>query len=382
MKEINQSDDQNSAIPTRALPVHWEKPARYMATAFLVVGGALLLSLLMPIFQIVALSFMFAFVFFIPIQKIVSRFPDRFGLVVVIVYLLVAILFGWLIYSGLKNLALGINNLSGDLNKADAGLIVNPGDFTSQILKDVADTGSMLATGLKSLVSRFVGGISVAVTAFVLSLILLLNLHQARGFLADWIPARYQGEITQVLFNLDGIWVGYIFANVIFGAVVGLGSFVEYRLLGVPYPFVMAVLTGVITPIPAIGGIVASFVVAIPCLFLGSSVFVDMTNGAFTLLVYLLNVAVTQGAYYFIALPVIGKLSKLPTVLVFIGVTAGLATGNILLAFLSVPILSTIMIGGKYVLSKIIGLDQVPGQELVESAEPGFFSQLLVAKRG
>jgi predicted PurR-regulated permease PerM len=233
-----------------------------------------------------------------------------------------------------------------------------------------------------SLLGRLVQGIGLAVTALILSLMLLLNLHQARGFLADWIPARHQAETAQLLLNLDRIWVGYIFANVIYGAVVGLGSFVEYRLLGVPYPLVMAVITGVITPIPTIGGLLASLIVAVPCFFLGSSVFVDMPNGTFTLLVYLLNVAITQVSYYLVALPVIGRLSRLPTALVFIGVTAGMVTGNILLAFLSVPILSTIVISGKYVLSKILQLDQVPGQEPVESRQPGFFSQLLLAKQG
>jgi predicted PurR-regulated permease PerM len=380
MKEINQSKEQNSDIPLEVLPAHRETPARYLAAAFLVVGGVLLVCLLIPIFQIVALAFMFAFVFFLPIQKIVSRFHIRYSRMVVIFYLLIAILVGLLVYSGLKNFAMGINSLSADMNKTNSGLIVNPGDFTGQILKDIAGTGNTLVEGLKSVVFRFVNGIGVAVTAFILSLILMLNLNQARGFLADWIPNRYQGEITQVLFNLDHIWVGYIFANVIYGAAVGLGSFVEYRLLGVPYPFVMAVLTGVITPIPSIGGLLASFIVAVPCMFLGSSVFVDMSNGMFTLIVFLLNVVITQASYYFVALPVIGKLSKLPTVLVFIGVMAALVTGNILLAFLSVPILSTLLITGKYILSKTLHLDRIPGQAIVETTEPGFFSQLILTK--
>lgn len=382
MDESKQIDEQSSTIRLEVLPSQWEKPARYMAAAFLVVGAALLLSLLIPIFQIVALSFMFAFVFFLPIQKIVSRFPDRYGRVVVIFYLLIAVLLALLVFGGLKYFVTGISNLSADLDKANSGLSVPSGDFPGQILKDVGDVSSTLLAGVISLLSSLVQGIGIAVTALILSLMLLLNLHQARGFLADWIPARHQPEIGQLLLNLDQIWVGYIFANVIYGAAVGLGSFVEYRLLGVPYPLVMAVITGVITPIPTIGGLLASLIVAVPCFFLGSSVLVDMPNGTFTLLVYLLNVAITQISYYLVALPVIGKLSRLPTALVFIGVTAGMVTGNILLAFLSVPILSTIVISGKYVLSKILQLDQVPGQEPVESTQPGFFSQLLLAKQG
>ena len=377
MGETNQVKDQMSEIPLELLPVHWEKPARYLIAAFLIIGGVLLLALIIPIFQIVALAFMFAFVFFLPIQKIASRYPDRYGLIVVIFYLLIAILFILLFYNSLKNFAVGINNLSGDLNNASAGLNFPTGDFAGRIIKDVADFSDKLLTGVVSLVGRLVAGIGLAVTAFVLSLMLLLNLHQARGFLADWVPERFQGEITQLLLYLDHIWVGYISANVVYGAAVGLGSFVEYLLLGVPHPFVMAVITGVITPIPTIGGLLASIIVAVPCYFLGSSVFVDMPNGTFTLLVYALNVAVTQLSYYLVALPIIGKLTKLPTALVFIGVTIGMLGGNILLAFLSVPILSTIVILGKFLLSKVLRLDHIPGQPLVEATQPGFFSQLL-----
>jgi predicted PurR-regulated permease PerM len=381
MSEINPVKDQTSDIPIDVLPTQWEKPARYMIAAFLIVGGVLLLSLVIPIFQIMALAFMFAFVFFLPIRKIASRYPDHYGRVVVILYLFIAILFGLLLFTGLKYFSTGINDLSGELNKANAELNFPSGDLAGRIIKDVAEASHELLAAVISLVGRLVAGIGLVVTALILSLMLLLNLHQARGFLADWIPERYQGEITQLLLYLDQIWVGYIFANVIYGAAVGLGSYVEYLLLGVPHPFVMAVITGVITPIPTIGGLLASIIVAVPCYFLGSSVLVNMSNGTFTLLVYTLNVAITQLSYYLVALPVIGKLSKLPTALVFIGVTIGMVSGNILLAFLSVPILSTIIILGKYLLSKVLRLDHVPGQQLVEATQPGFFSQLLLAKR-
>jgi len=380
MSEIKQIKEQPGDIPIELLPTQWEKSARYMIAAFLIVGAVLLLSLVIPIFQIVALAFMFAFIFFLPIRRIASYYPDHYGRVVAILYLLIAILFVLLLYNGIKYFAVGINNLSENLNNANAGLNFPSGDFAGRIIKDVADVSDKLLAGVISLVSRLVSGIGLAVTAFILSLMILLNLHQARGFLADWIPERYQGEITQLLLYLDQIWVGYVFANVIYGAAVGLGSFVEYMLLGVPHPFVMAVITGVITPIPTIGGLLASIIVAVPSYFLGSSVFVDMPNGTFTLLVYLLNVAITQISYYFVALPFIGKLSNLPTALVFIGVTVGMISGNILLAFLSVPILSTIIILGKYLLSKVLRLDHVPGQQYVEPTQPGFFSQLLLVK--
>jgi hypothetical protein len=59
---------------------------------------------------------------------------------------------------------------------------------------------------------------------------------------------------------------------------------------------------------------------------------------------------------------------------------AGVATGNILLAFLVVPILSTITIIGGYLLSKVVKRDINIGIAAEESKKAGFFSGLLLVK--
>lgn len=63
----------------------------------------------------------------------------------------------------------------------------------------------------------------------------------------------------------------------------------------------MAVVTGFVSLIPSIGGLLASLIVAIPCLLLGSTVFVDMPNEVFALLVMVINVVITQVTYNFCA---------------------------------------------------------------------------------
>jgi predicted PurR-regulated permease PerM len=179
--------------------------------------------------------------------------------------------------------------------------------------------------------------------------------------------------------KLDRVWVGYMVAQVIYGTALAIFSFFEYALLGVPYPFVMAVLTGLISLIPTIGGILASLVVAIPCLLLGSTVFTDMSNGTFALLVVAINVVITQVTYNFFALPIVGKFVKLPTAVVFVGVLIGVALNSIILAFLAVPILSTVTIVGGYVLAKVAQREPFPGETLPDPPEAGFFSQLVIA---
>jgi predicted PurR-regulated permease PerM len=119
-------------------------------------------------------------------------------------------------------------------------------------------------------------------------------------------------------------------------------------------------------------------IVAVPCLLLGSTVFTDMPNLTFALLVLLINVVITQLTYNFLALPIVGRFVKLPTVVVLVGVMVGVALGSIALAFLAVPILSTLTTVGGYILSKIARREPFPSEEVPDPPEEGFFSQLLV----
>ena len=77
-----------------------------------------------------------------------------------------------------------------------------------------------------------------------------------------------------------------------------------------------------------------------------------------------------------------GKFVQLPTVLGLVGVLAGLALGSIALSFVEVPILSTLVIVGGYVLAKIARRDPFPGEEVLDPPWEGFFSQLLTASTG
>jgi len=73
-------------------------------------------------------------------------------------------------------------------------------------------------------------------------------------------------------------------------------------------------VTGFVSLIPSIGGLLASLIVAIPCLLLGSTVFVDMPNEVFAPLVMVIKAVITQFTHNFFALPIVGKFVKLPTV--------------------------------------------------------------------
>ena len=53
---------------------------------------------------------------------------------------------------------------------------------------------------------------------------------------------------------------------------------------------------------------------------------------------------------------------------------------GIVLAFLAVPILSTVTILASYILAKITRREPFPGEKVPDPPEEGFFSQLLISR--
>lgn len=207
-----------------------------------------------------------------------------------------------------------------------------------------------LLTGILTSVGR---GVYVLALGLFLSLLIHLDLD-GRGLRPlDRLPAAHRREAQLLWRELLPLWTRFIGASLIFAGLVGIGSLIEFVILGVPHPFLMALLTGLITPIPSIGGILSSFVVAVPCLVFGSTRFPDMSPLAFAGLVWVINAVITQVAYNFVLMPILGKAVRLPVSVVLVGVLASFAVNNILFAFLVVPVLASLRVVATYLYAKI-----------------------------
>jgi predicted PurR-regulated permease PerM len=355
----------------------WPSATRYFLAILMLLVTVVVLIFLKPIFPIIGLGFIFSFLFYGPIQKLSRLLGGRYGLTAALFFLLVIVIAVILTMGVIDRLGTALNDLGISLDPENLSLGPLQDSLPAQLVDGASQAAAWLSENLLSLVASLASLVGQIVVALFFAFLLLLNLNQSRGSLNSWLPGKLGEEIRHILKQLDKVWLGYMTAQIIYGTVLGVASYIEYALLGVPYPFVMAVITGVVSLIPSIGGILASLIVAIPCLLLGSTVFTDMSSVTFALIVTLINVVITQVSYNFIALPVVGKFVRLPVAAVLVGVLAGMSAGNIMLAFLVVPILSTLTIIGGYFLSKITGREAPTIPEDAEKSPFGFFSQLM-----
>jgi len=378
MSEISGETTKSTlALPQEPL---WERPSRYLAAGFLIVALVGLSLLLKPVFSMVAAGFVFAFLFYKPVSWLATRLKVRYlvgGVIFYIVAIILAILILIVGFTFFQQQIVEFQAAQADISVSEQ---VPEGSSLASLGGSFDQAAQSFGSALSSLVSNLLNALGIIIAGLFLSFLLLLNLHSAQGSLSAWIPDKYRREFLHISLKMDQVWVGYMVAQVIYGVLIGIGSWVEFTLLGVPFPAVNAILTGIVSLIPTIGGILSDLIVAFSTLLFGSTVFTEMANWQFTLIVMLINGVITQVAYNFVALPIVSKLVKLPISVVFVGVLLGVATGNLFLAFLMVPIISTLTIFGGYILSKILGRQPFPGVELPDKPEVGFFSQLIIPK--
>ena len=374
----------------------WTNTARYIVAVMFVFALLGLFLFISPIARDLAAALLFAIILDIPIRYLARNKAQNYRKSALLVYAVLYVVMALLLFVGWKFLVNYLQGMVTDLSQA-ANTLITTLQGSSGSSAPVAQTiGSVATDGLAKVLAAMVkfllGWLSAPIITYVrfafvvvnvglfvfISNLLIFSAHSARGRLRKWVPEVIDREATILITYFDRIWGNYLAGMAFFVLLLGVGSIIEYWLLGVPYPVVFGILTGLICLLPLIGGFLSGLVVFIPCLLLGSTRFTSMDPLVFALIVTLINDIVCTIAYNFGALPVIGKLVRLPYWVTFAGVLLGFAYNNVLLAFLIIPIFSTLRIVYTYILAKIIGHEPFPGLEKPSGPAKGFLSQFLL----
>jgi predicted PurR-regulated permease PerM len=249
-----------------------------------------------------------------------------------------------------RNLVLG----SGQTAGPDTTLI-NTGDLRQAV--------TTLTELLTSAVSGLAGIISVSLMALFISFLVLLDLPNLSRALPNWIPPAYHRESSLLIQQIGAVWNGFFRGQALIAVIIAILTWLQLTLMGVQNTGIVAVFVGVISLIPTLGGIIALVPVAAIALLQGSTVFTNLPNGTFAVLVVVVNLIISQIIWNVVAPKILGDAVNLPLPIILVGVFIGAALGGILGAFLITPILGTGRVILVYLLKKIGRQDPYPGQE-------------------
>jgi predicted PurR-regulated permease PerM len=184
--------------------------------------------------------------------------------------------------------------------------------------------------GTFQLVTAVFGGIASFLVVVVLSFYFAMRDTGVEDFLRVVTPAKREEYVVGLWLRARvkiGLWMqGQLISSVLVGALAYIGLI----LLGVPYAFLLALLTAGLELIPIFGSILA----ALPAVMVG------FTAGgiSFALLVTLVYVVVNQIEAHVIQPLVVNKVVGIPPLLVIISILIGAKLAGILGVLLAIPV--------------------------------------------
>jgi predicted PurR-regulated permease PerM len=232
-----------------------------------------------------------------------------------------------------------------------------------QILNGIFNAAGTVTGTVTSVISSVTGLLSTLLLALFVSFLIMIDLPNTQDTLEKWVSSGYRREYVLLISRLHRVWSGFFRGQVAIGVIIGVLTWIQLSLMGVSGATVLAIFTGIISLIPTIGGFIALIPLAIVPALQGSTVFVDMPNGLFMLLVIGINLIISQVIWNVVAPSILGDILDLPLPVIIVGVFIGAAVGGVLGAFLVAPIMSTIRIVVFYIISKIAQQDPFPGLE-------------------
>jgi len=173
-----------------------------------------------------------------------------------------------------------------------------------------------------------------------------------------------------LLWRIVRLWMLYIKGQLLMSLIIGLLTFLVGLALGLPYALYLGLLAGVLETVPNVGSLIALVPAVVVALWQGSR-FIHVQNWVFALIVVGAYLVVQQVGQLVIHPRIMGKRLDLPAFVVLLVVILGAAVGNIVGAYLAVPLLVTVRELARYVIRKVRKLPPFPDSDGSPSLDSG-----------
>lgn len=248
--------------------------------------------------------------------------------------------------------------------EADSNPLLLEGLNLQQLLTSLGSVAGSVTGTVTSAITSLTGFIATLLLALFVSLLILLDIPKNREALESWVPEVYRREVRLLIQRIVRVWNGFFRGQVSIGIIIGAITYIQLVLMGIPSAEILAIITGLISLIPTIGGFIALIPLALVPLVQGSSVFTELGNGSVALLVVGVNVLISQVIWNVLAPKILGDALDLPLPVVVVGIFIGAAIGGVLGAFLVAPVMASIRVIVEYTLHKLAGRDPFPGEDI------------------
>jgi len=346
----------------------WSKEVRIMAFIFAVIVVVILLWLFRGVISPLVISALIAYVL-IPVVDFLYRKTHLSRPASVFVVYLVAILVIAAIPATITpvvvNQVQGLNIDIPTLVSRYDEMVATPINFMqwviypNQYLPTIPEIPANYIDPIAAYSLNLVEIVSKNVLWVLVSLVtiyyLMLDGYKVPSWIVRIVPREYRSDADHLLKQLRQVWSDYLRSQLAFMFIVGLVDSIVWLAVGLPGAVFLGFLTGLTSFVHEIGAIVSGVLSVGIALLLGPN-FLQISNFWFAVLILILYLILTAVKNVWIRPVVVGRHVHLHSGVVFVIIIAALIFYGALAAFIAVPVFVSLLVLGRYLRRRILGL--------------------------
>jgi predicted PurR-regulated permease PerM len=236
---------------------------------------------------------------------------------------------------------------------------IYPGQFLPEIHEVPANMFNPIAEFTLGFVEAFTTNFIWVLVVLVSIYYLLMDGHRLASWLARVVPDDYRPDFEHLMIQLRHVWADYLRSQLAFMFIVGLVDSIVWLAIGLPGAIFLGFLTGLTSFVHEIGAVVSG-VLSVGVALLAGSHFLPMSNFWFAVLVLVLYLILTAIKNVWIRPIIVGRHVHLHSGIVFVVILAALVIYGALAAFIAVPVFVSLLVIGRYLRRRILGLPPFP----------------------
>jgi predicted PurR-regulated permease PerM len=184
---------------------------------------------------------------------------------------------------------------------------------------------------------------------------LMMDGHRLTGWLILIVPEGLRPDVKHLFAQLRHVWDDYMRSQLAFMFIVGLVDSLVWLAVGLPGAILLGFLTGLTSFVHEVGAIVSGVFSIGVALLIGSH-FLPLSNFWFAIVVLILYLILTGVKNFWIRPVIVGRHVHLHSGVVFVIIISALIFHGALAAFVAVPVFVSLLVIGRYLRRRILGL--------------------------
>jgi predicted PurR-regulated permease PerM len=243
------------------------------------------------------------------------------------------------------------------------GWVILPGQFLPQPPQVSTDLLTPVMNNILAILGAVTKNFLWVMIVLVSVYYFLQDGHKIQTWIVRLPTDEYRDDIIHLYQQLRHVWSDYLRSQLVFMFVVGLVDSIVWLAVGLPGAIILGFLTGITSFVHEIGAMVSG-VFSVLAAFIGGSSIFHLSNFWFSVLVFLLYLILTGIKNIWLRPVIIGRHVHIHAGIVFVVVIVALIFHGALAAFLVVPVLVSLLVIGRYVRRRLLGLPPFPdGQD-------------------